>query len=208
MKLNTNPVRSFVKALSIFSIASALMVTAASAQIGIDESGGTVGLPVGSAFFGPDPSGALGLPGPVLYFSLPFGVTPVDLLIADAGTNGALVPSDVIRFWNPSGNPTQSFLIFYSDRPEPGEIPPLADTGLPTQFQSFTVGPFLETGTEAFNFYDYTALPGMPGADFTGVATMYHIVSDGQVPEPSAASLALVAGGLLMFFKRRSRTAR
>src|SRR5580765_3401913 len=202
MKLNTIQT-SFVKTVSIIGLASALMVTAASGQISIDEWGNSVGLPAGSASFGPDPSGALGLSGPVLYYSLPFGVTPGDLLIADAGTNGAVTPSDVVRFWNPSGNPSQSFLIFYSDRPEPGEIPPPADTGLPTQLQPIIVGPFVETGTEAFNFYDYTALPGMPGADFTGVATMYHIVSDGQVPEPSTASLALVAGGLLMFFKRR-----
>jgi hypothetical protein len=206
MKLNTIK-NSFVKTVSIVGLASALMVTAASGQIAIDEWGNSLGLPAGSAFFGPDPSGAIGLPGPVLYYSLPFGVTPGDLLIADAGTNGALIPSDVIRFW-PSSNPSQSFLIFYSDRPEPGEIPPPADTGLPTQFQPFVVGPFLEVGTEAFNFYDYTAMPGMPGADFTGVATTYHIVSDGLVPEPSTASLALVAGGLAMYFKRRFKTAR
>jgi hypothetical protein len=145
----------------------------------------------------------------VQVFPLPFGVVPGDLLLADAGTNGALVPSDVIRFWNPAGDPTKSFLIFYSDRPEVGEIPPPADTGLPPQLQSITAGPFIETGTEAFNFYDYTALPGMPGAPLAAPGPLtYHIVSDGQVPEPSTASLALVAGGFLMYFKRRFQTAR
>ena len=125
MKL-TNSTRSVAKALSIIGLASALMVTAASGQISIDEWGGSVGLPAGSALIGPDPSGGIGLPGPVLVYSLPFGVLPGDVLLADANTNGTVpIPSDVIRFWNPSGNPTQSFLIFYSDRPEPGEIPPL-----------------------------------------------------------------------------------
>jgi hypothetical protein len=207
MKL-TNSTRSFAKILSIIGLASALMVTAASAQISIDEWGGTIGLPAGSGALGPDPSlpAGIGLPGPVLVYSLPFGVLGGDVLLADAGTNGALVPSDVIRFWNPANDPTKSFLIFYSDRPELGEIPPPADTGLPPQLQPFVMGPFLETGTEAFNFYDYLAGPGMPGTPLIAAGTpiMYHIISDGQVPEPSTGALFLMAGGLGLFFKRRS----
>ena len=211
MKLNTNPVRSLVKALSIFSVASALMVTAVSGQIAIDEWGNSVGLPAGSASIGPDPSlpFGIGLPGPVLIYTLPFGVLEGDVLLADASTNGAVIPSDVIRFWNPGGSTTKSFLIFYSDRPELGEIPPPADTGLPPQLQPIVMGPFIEVGTEAFNFFDYTAAPGMPGFPVLAPGPFtYHIVSDGVVPEPSTASLALVAGGLVMFFKRRSQAAR
>src|SRR5436190_802622 len=208
MKLDTNPVRSLVKALSIFGVASALMVTAVSGQIAIDEFGNSIGIPPG--VMGPDPSGpGIGLPGPVLVFPLTFGVVPGDLLLADVSTNGNLIPSDVIRFWNPAGDPTKSFLIFYSDRPEPGEIPPPADTGLPLQFQLLIAGPFVETGTEAFNFYDYTPLPGMPGAPLVAPGPLtYHIVSDGVVPEPSTASLAFAASGFLILLKRRFQTAR
>ena len=188
------------------------MVTAVSGQISIDEWGSSVGLPAGSGVIGPDPSlpAGIGLPGPVLFYVLPFGVVPGDLLLADAGTNGAVTPSDVIRFWNPTGNPNQSFAIFYSDRPELGEIPPPADTGLPPQLQPLIAGPFVETGTEAANYYDYLATPGMPGAPLiaSGPSLMYHIVSDGQVPEPSTAALILLASGLGIFFKRRSQGAR
>jgi hypothetical protein len=146
----------------------------------------------------------------VLVYTLPFGVVEGDVLLADASTNGTVpIPSDVIRFWNPGANPTKSFLIFYSDLPESGEIPPPADTGLPPQLQPIVMGPFVEVGTEAFNFFNYTANPGTPGFPLFGPGPLtYHIVSDGVVPEPSTASLALVAGGLVMFFKRRSKAAR
>ena len=99
---------------------------------------------------------------------------------------------------------TQNFLIFYSDLPESGEIPPPADTGLPQQLQPNQFGPIPEIGTEAFNFANYLALPGMPGWDGNPTGTSYQFISDGRVPEPGSCAL-LGLGGLLALMKWRKR---
>jgi hypothetical protein len=155
------------------------------------------------SFLQPDPTG--GLPGtPVLTYVLPYSVTPGDLLISEPG---ATTFSDVIRFYkDAAGN---NLLIFYSDRPEPGDVPPfpLADVGLPLNPQA-NFPPMVEIGNEGFNYVDYFPGPGMPGFDTSGVGPyQFHIISDGVVPEPGTGALAALGGGLLLLIRwhRRAR---
>ncbi len=201
MKLFKNHTNQSVKKLVLFGFSSLVAATTIFGQIAFDEYGHSVGM--GPGFIGADPSG--GIAGvSVLMYALPFGVLPGDVLLTEEPGANQSQFSDVIRFWNPTFNPNQSLIIFYSEQPEnPLEIPPPADIGLPGQLLPVVAGPFLEIGTDLFNFYDYTAGPGMPGFAFPGVPTTYHIVSDGLVPEPGVGALAALGGGLLFALKRR-----
>jgi hypothetical protein len=205
MKLLKNPGTQSVKTLFLFGFTSLVAATTLFGQISFDEFGNTIGLPHG--FVGVDPSGGI-TNSPVLMFNLPFGVVPGDVLLTDqVGTTNQQF-SDVVRFWNPTGSPNQSLIIFYSDLTETNEIPPLADVGLPKQLQTLVVGPFLEVGTEGTNHYDYTATLFLPGAGAAG-PIIYHIVSDGIiVPEPNNCSLVVLGGGLLFALKRRFKSNR
>ena len=79
----------------------------------------------------PDPSG--GIAGNALVYTLPFnfpaGSVGDYLLVEPPGYNEV---SDIIRFWAPAGQGGNQ-VIFYSDLPDPDELPPIppADTGLP-----------------------------------------------------------------------------
>jgi hypothetical protein len=208
MKLLRNHTNQSAKTLLVFGFTSLVAATTLFGQIGIgfDERGNmTNGTAILRGSVGTDPSG--GIAGvPVLIYTLPFGVLPGDVLLTDQV--GANQFSDVIRFWNPTGNANQSLIIFYSDLPEPaGENPPLADVGLPLQLQSNIQGPFLEIGTEASNFYDYAPVLFMPGSVAAG-SIHYHIVSDGVVPEPNTCSLVVLGSGLLIGLKRRFQSSR
>ena len=79
----------------------------------------------------PDPSGAIGLPVPVLVYNLAFSVIPGDVVMTEPGSPaGSQQDSDIVRFWNPTGGgPSQ--IIFYSDfsATDPADSP--ADTGMP-----------------------------------------------------------------------------
>jgi hypothetical protein len=201
MKLLRNHTKQSAKTLVVFGFTSLIAATTLFGQIAFDEWGNATGIPRGVV--GPDPSG--GVVGvPVLMYTLPFGVVPGDVLLTDQA--GANQFSDVIRFWNPTGNANQSLIIFYSDLPEPGENLPPADVGLPL-LQSKVAGPFLESGTEDFNFYDYFAVLDLPGAGAAG-PIQYHIVSDGVVPEPNTCSLVVLGSGLLFVLKRRFQSHR
>ena len=207
MKLFSNSTKHFGKTLLVFCFASAVAATAVFGQITLsfDENGHATGIPNG--FLGPDPSGGV-VGTPVLIYSLPFGVVPGDVLLTEETNNPNALPSDIIRFWNPTGNPNQSQMIFYSDISEStNEIRDLADVGLPVQLQSNVGGPFTETGTDASNFYDYTSVLFMPGSGATG-PIQYHIVSDGVVPEPNTCVLVVLGSGLLLGLKRRFQSRR
>lgn len=177
-----------------FTLAVASSTSFAQLTFTIDEFGGPLtSLP---STIGPDPSG--GVVGPVLIYTLPFGVTPGDVILSEPGQVPPLT-SDVIRFWNPAGI-NQSEIIFYSDfsATDPADAP--ADVGLPTQlFNPITI---TEVGPEGNNGAIYNALPGMPGS--TSAPIQYNIISD--VPEPGTGALLLSGVGLLfgiMRFRRK-----
>jgi hypothetical protein len=133
-----------------------------------------------------------------LIYTLPFGVVPGDVILSEPGQVPPLT-SDIVRFWNPAGNPNQSEIIFYSDfsTTDPADAP--ADVGLPTQlFNPITI---TEAGPEGNNGAIYNALPGMPGS--TSAPVQYNIISD--VPEPGTGALLLSGVGLLFGIRRFRR---
>ena len=190
--------KTFAKAVVLSTILSAFASNTSFAQFTIDEFGGP--LTSFPSFIGPDPSG--GVAGPVLIYNLPFGVTSGDLILTEPGTPAGGPASDIIRFMTSTANPNQSIAIFYSDvsAADPADSP--ADVGLPAQLQSLTFT-IPEVGPEGNNGAVYLASPGMPGADFTGVAIQYNIISD--VPEPGSAALLLGGLGLLVGIRRFRR---
>lgn len=156
-----------------------------------DESGNSTGLGISLGTLQPDPSGGIVGP-PVLVYSVPFPVVTGDLVLIEAGAGTNSQFSDVVRFWNPTGNPNQSEIIFYSDfsTSDPPDSP--ADVGLPSNL----INPVYlnEVGPEGHNGAVWTPPAGAPGSSLAGVTVQYNIVSDGVVPEPG--SMALLTGGL------------
>lgn len=141
-----------------------------------------------------------------LMYQLPFNVTRGDLVLTEGNTVPPTI-SDVIRFDNnAAGN---GVAYFFSDLPEAGEIPPLADKGLPPLTTLPTV--FLpETGIpEVSDGATYFASGGSPGTALIGGAlspVTYNIASDGQVPEPSTLVLVgMGAVGLLGYGWRKRK---
>jgi hypothetical protein len=163
-----------------------------------DENGGG-GLPF---TLGSDPSGGV-TNGPVLIYTLPIGVLSGDLFINEQAPNSSQV-SDIVRFWNPLGNPQQSQIIFYSDFSAVDPADSFADSGLPSSNLSNFVGGYTEVGPEGNNGVIYTAIPFNPGSDPTGAFSQieYDIISDGSVPEPSSVSLVLVGAAALFGIRR------
>jgi len=178
-----------VKTLAVITSTVALTL-AASAQnflITVDELGnGTVNGTVIPSGMRPDPfSGII-----TLAYQLPFPGNPGDVQLFEPNTTGNLVLSDLVRFDG------QGFMYFFSET-EPGEInPDPADVAqfppLLTQFHPASVN---ETGPEGNNNAIYTATPADPGGTSAGGIT-YNFISD--VPEPNAAMIAMLGGGLLM----------
>jgi len=134
----------------------------------------------------PDPTqGGL----PVLTYLLPTAVFGGDVQIWEDDIGGTL--SDVLRFCDAQGNffsgPVDR-MIFYSDLAEAGELPDLADTGIPGTLVPNDFGGTVETGVEGNNSFTWVA-GGPLGHTYNGVS---------DVPEPSAlALLCLAATGLL-----------
>ena len=178
-----------------FTLAVASSTSFAQFTFTIDEFGvGSFGGAVVPSTIGLDPSG--GVAGPVLIYTLPFAVTPGDVILTEIfnGPN-----SDIVRFWNPTGI-NQSEIIFYSDfsTTDPADAP--ADVGLPTQL--FTPIRITEVGPEGNNGAVYLPTPGMPSS--TSAPMQYNIISD--VPEPGTGALLLSGVGLLfgiMRFRRK-----
>jgi hypothetical protein len=196
-KKRSKPMKKLTKAAIVFGFTLAVASSTSFAQFAltIDEFGGSLnGIPF---TIGPDPSG--GVAGPVLIYTLPFAVTPGDVILTELGQpNGP--NSDIVRFWNPTGI-NQSEIIFYSDfsAADPADAP--ADVRLPTQLQPIVVT-IPEVGPEGNNGAVYLAAPGMPGST-SFLPIQYNIISD--VPEPGTGALLLSGVGLLFGIKRFRR---
>lgn len=129
--------------------------------------------------------------------------TPVvgDVLVFESAAGGPL--SDLLRF-TPDG-----YLLVYSDLPEAGENPDLADVGIPASRQANLVT-FRETGPEGGpnGLFGYTPGINDPGyiAYFEGAVVVYNFTSD-TVPEPAIlpALGALSAGAVWTSMARRRR---
>ena len=209
--------KKVIRNISIATVTGMIAVTTARGQLNtnsiiVDEFGtgfynGTL-LP--SAVL-PDPANG-GAPG--FAYTLPFTYTwpalAADIQLFEPGTTQL---SDLLRFTrNPNGPGT--LLFFYSDASsaDPPDSP--ADQfPFPTQSFLYTsgveIGLFGNSYSEAGpNGFVYTALPGQPGEDGTGVALQYTFVSDGVVPEPNASVLASLGGGCLLLGLRSLRTLR
>jgi hypothetical protein len=193
------------KTLFALSCAYAIATASSLAQIftfdefgNITMNGGPDPVPVPSQLM-PDPSGGV-TTSPVLVYTLPFQVSPGDVVLYEPNPAGNDIYSDVVRFWSPTGSPT-SEMIFYSDysSADPPDAP--ADTGLPTQL----INPFFinEVGPEGNNGAVYTAAGG-PGSN-PAVLVTYNIISD--VPEPDTLALIAVGAGLLLFTLKRRQPA-
>jgi hypothetical protein len=206
--------KRLTKTLFAFGFTYAITATSLFGQIyTFDEfgnsSGPTTAPPISPGVLQPDPSGALGLPVPVLVYNLALPVVSGDVVLVEPGNaSTGQQYSDVIRFWNPTGiNLTQ--IIFYSDNAttEPGDVPPdsgLADTGLPPQLINPVFIP--EVGPEGNNGAIYTPAPGAPGS-IAGAVITYNIISDSPVPEPNTLALAVLGAGLFAITLRRRHSA-
>ncbi|HEY7087216.1 MAG TPA: hypothetical protein VH518_03945, partial [Tepidisphaeraceae bacterium] len=121
-----------------------------------------------------------------------------DVLVFENATTGTL--SDLLRF-TPDGH-----LLVYSDLPEAGETPDLADVGIPASRQTNLVN-VLETGSEGGlnGVFGYTPTPNQPGyiPYFTGAVVVYNFTSD--VPEPAMLTLVGAFSAAAMLRRRRAR---
>ena|ERR1039458_2375246 len=200
-KKRSNPMKKLTKAAIVFGFTLAVASSTSFAQFAltIDEFGGSLnGIPF---TIGPDPSGGI-TTSPVLIYTLPFAVTPGDVILMDEWQPGLPGPnSDIVRFWNPTGI-NQSEIIFYSDfsATDPADAP--ADVGLPTRLQPLTSVSITEVGPEGNNGVVYLATLGLPGST-TFAPIQYNIISD--VPEPGTGALLLSGVGLLFGIKRFRR---
>lgn len=129
-----------------------------------------------------------GLPGTqVLVYRLPYLAVEGDVRLNESDL--AVVPSDVIRFFNFN---SVSFMVFYSDNADGVDSP--ADTGLPTN--AFTnVVTIKEIGPEGNNGATYTPGKGEPGYISTDFSVTYNFTSDSETPEP--ATLGMMGFGLV-----------
>jgi hypothetical protein len=198
--------KTSAKILSILGCAYAMTTASLVAQLyTFDEFGNSSGLGISPGAMQLDPSGAIGLPIPVMVYNLPFSVIPGDVILPEPPGPGINRNSDVIRFWNPSGGgPSQ--IIFYSDftSADPADSP--ADTGLPSGLMSLIVT-IPEVGPEGNNGALYTPTANQPGfiLSTTVPPATYNIISD--VPEPSTLALAFLSGGLSLFLLKQRNPA-
>jgi len=204
--------RKAIRTSAILGCVASSFVALRSAQaaftVNFDENGkGTVVTPGGVSF----PLTSLGnQTDPVdptnglkpLIYSLP-STTGVAFTQGDANvfevTSPNTGPSDLLRWTNTAS--TGPLLIVYSDRAESGELPDLADVGIPTLRQPLTIT-LEETGPEngINGVFGYTPTPNQPGGvpAPVGPAT-YNFTSD--VPEPT--SLAALGVTAFMLLRRR-----
>jgi hypothetical protein len=150
-----------------------------------------------------DPTAAVGSGAMSLTFLLPEPVISGTVSFTEPGSS---LPSDWLRFTDAIGTVNGAAtgagprMIFYSDLPELGETPSLADTGPPPvkagdNILACGVSPFCpgETGPEGNNGFDYR--PGGASAAFP-INNEYVGVSDVTVAAPEPTSLALLGSGI------------
>jgi hypothetical protein len=141
-----------------------------------------------------------------LYYELPNIVVEGDLALYESEFD----ISDVLRFVNEQGSTggLTGRVYVYSDLPEREELPELADTGIPYDFLSLSIG-MDEQGTEnGWNGVDYTPYyvlgqdlytPGFM-AQYGNYGVTYNFTSD--IPEP--ATICLLGLGTLSLIRRKN----
>ncbi len=198
-----------MKSLPLFSVAGLILgsVATAAAQVPgftldavtFDENGkGTYqqnNNPSASLSFAIGPSG-------VLTYSLPFAVTPGDVLINDSPAGVASDIGDILRF---TANNT---VEFYSASGPNDPADALADKApFPTR-NSFSANAFTinEVGSEGSNGVFYIPAAGQPGYNSKVTVTTYGVISDAPIPEAASSvslGLLLMLGGLVVVARRR-----
>jgi hypothetical protein len=140
-----------------------------------------------------------------LYYELPSSVVEGDLVLYESEFD----TSDVLRFVNfyTPGTELKGRVYVYSDLPETGELPELADTGIPHDNLILSAG-IQEEGTEnGWNGIVYTpsyipqAMLYMPGymMQYGENGVTYNFTSD--IPEP--ATICLLSLGALSLIRRK-----
>jgi hypothetical protein len=186
--------------LGVLALAICLFATPrafAQPVINFDENGnGTfVGAGPIPATIGTDPSNGKN----TLVYTLPFVPSVFgDVNVSEVAAGGPL--SDVLRFF-----PGSNQLFVYSDTAESGELPDLADVGLPGNVITPTASR-IESGVEGGlqGLFPYTPTPNEPGFLAGAAGAQYNFTSDTAVPEPaSIMGIAALATG--MAIRRRPR---
>jgi hypothetical protein len=189
--------KNLSKGLRLAGVVSALVTTAATAQVtnlfSFDEFGkgnrqtnGVISAQM-TYQLAPDPTG--GLPNwNVLIYNLPFAGTAGDVAIQDPAQPGNPI-LDVLRF-DGAGH-----VIVYSDSINGYDVP--GDTpGPPDPFSANLLFVKEQGVEEVYSWADYSPVAGQPGWDPV-LAPNYHFLSDGTIPEPGAAALLVSGLGLL-----------
>ena len=133
-----------------------------------------------------------------LYYVLPFApVVEGEIRVMEPLATSPVI-SDVLRFVNVGEAAPIGRVYVYSDLPEAGETPELADTGIPSLWSPYNE--VTEVGPEGSNGATWTPLyTGQPGYSGT-YSVSYNFTSD--VPEPATICL-LGLGGLLLGRNRK-----
>jgi hypothetical protein len=198
-------------ALIVVLMFAAAARTASASVITFDENGkGSIQAPSGQQFplipAGniPDPfdpgNGLLPLVYDLTASGIVSPVVPGDMDVLEIpGTPN----SDLLR-WTTDPATGRSFLVVYSDRAEPGEIPDAADVGLPLARQPNLIAA-QESGPEGGvnGVFGYAPAQGMPGffINSAGDTPVYNFISD--TPEPATAGIMSIAGVTLLRRHRR-----
>ena len=209
--MNTKPNKLVLFVASCTVATFAVVRSAAASVITFDENGkGTIQTPSGTTV----PLVALGnIPDPVDPTN---GLLPLVYDLTASGIVSPVVPgdmdvleipgtpnSDLLR-WTSLPAVGRSFLVVYSERPEPGEIPDAAGVGLPPGRQPNLIAR-QETGPEngLNGVFGYAPTPNQPGffINSAGDTPVYNFISD--TPEPASLSVAALAGIALL--RRRCR---
>ena len=140
--------------------------------------------------------------GGTLTYSLPFEVTPGDVLISDNLAGVAPEFGDILRFT------ADNTVEFYSDSGPNDPADALADGAAFPVRDSFSANRLTlsEIGVEGDNGVAYVPTVGQPGYNSKVTSTVYGIVSDSPVPEAASSvslGLLLMLGGLVVVSRRR-----
>jgi len=154
---------------------------------------------------GANPSNPVGFPLSLIY-TLPQPVVTGSVTFSEPG--GGV--SDALRFTDAagsiSGTTGGTLMIFFSDSAEAGEIPSLADTGIPTNINT---GNFLACPTSPICTVGEVGAEGNNGFTYSPGGNVYNGISDVAVPGPIVGAglpgLIAVCGGLVALARRRRK---
>lgn len=181
--------KAFIPAVALLLLANAAHAsilpgyTDSSLSVVINETGAPVANgQVLTGFVGSDGNTA---------YTLPFGVTPGDVLINEPGSDGFPgIRSDVLRFTPISGSDLTNLMTFYSDG-EQDDSP--RDLGLPSDVLANNTS-IIEPTSEHMNY--------MAGAACYSIQSD-SVVETSAVPEPSGLALLMTGGLPLLGLLRR-----